>query len=558
MKNGRKTIFSYFYGWALIFFVLSLPLSKYTTSLASFLLLALWIWSDIQLVVVARFFRQKGFFKGFYFLILYMLRTGRSCIAEKTGAFWHNKAAVVFASIYFIFVLGLINKTGFSSGLTDLKVKLPLLLFPLVFSGMEKIDYRLLKKVFLFYLLAISAATLISSFILLKGEYVDIRAISPFISSIRLGLNVSFGFFILVYFITKETSFTLKQKVLMGALALWFLVFLYFMEAITSLVAILIVGIAYLIYLAFTSNRSYYMKAAFVVLALVIPSSVYFYIKNEVKAMMTAPKVNLKNLDKYTTLGNPYVFDTVDFGIEDGKYVGLYLCEPELMKSWDNRSKIPFDGLDKKGNQLSQTLIRYLTSKNLRKDAAGVASLSNVDISRIENGVANFNYVVYPGIHSRLLKIIKGYEVYKQNDDPNGSSVFQRVEYLKAALNIIGTHFWTGVGTGNLKDAFYHEFKSMGSKLQKKYMSLASNQFLSVFVALGIFGFLFFIFALLYPVVRTKSYRNYFFVTFYLIMFISMLSDDTLESHVGVSLFAFFSSLFMFGIQQKNPSETKS
>ena len=558
MKNGRKTIFSYVYGWALIFFVLSLPLSKYALSLASFLLLAIWIWSDMQLVVIARFFRQKGFFRGFYFLILYLFRTGRSGVAEKTRIFWHNKAAVVFASIFVIFVLGLIKTTDFSFGLTDLKVKLPLLLFPLIFSGLEKIDYRMLRKVLIFYVLALFAATVVGSFILLKREYVDIRDISPFISSIRLGLNLSFGFFILVYFITKETSFKTRQKVLMGALALWFLVFLFFMEAVTSMIAILLVGMAYIIYLVFAKNRSYYAKVSLLILALVIPSSIYFYVKNEIQTMTTAPKINRSNLDKYTALGNPYVFDTVDFGIEDGKYVGLYLCQPELMQSWDKRSKIPYNGLDRKGNHLSQTLIRYLTSKNLRKDASGVALLSKTDIHRIENGVANYNYIAYPGIHSRLLKIVKGYEVYKESDDPNGSSVFQRVEYYKGALNIIQAHFWTGVGTGNIQDALYHEFKSMHSKLHQKYMFLAHNQFLSVFMALGIFGFLFFIFALIYPVIRTKSYQNYFFVVFYLIMLISMLSDDTMETHMGVSLFAFFSSLFMFGIQQKNLSETKS
>ena len=30
-----------------------------------------------------------------------------------------------------------------------------------------------------------------------------------------------------------------------------------------------------------------------------------------------------------------------------------------------------------------------------------------------------------------------------------------------------------------------------------------------------------------------------------------MFSDDTLETHVGVSLFAFFSSLLMFGYKNK-------
>jgi hypothetical protein len=537
--------------------VLSLPLSPYTLSLASFLILILWVWADIQLVVIARFFRQKGFFVGCYFLILYLFRSGRSGIAERARIFWRNKAAVIFSAIFVIFVLGLIRTTDFTFGFTDLRVKLPLLLFPLAFSSLDKINYPSLKKVFLFYLLGLFAATLVGSYILLKGQYTNIRDISPFISSVRLGLNVSFGFFILLYFIIKETAFNIGQKILLTVLAMWFLVFLYFMEAVTALAATMIIGVAYLVYQVFVTRQNYYLKAAFVILAIGIPVSVYLYVKTEVTEMTTAPKADLQHMDQHTALGNPYVFDS-SRGIEDGKYVGLYLCQTELRQSWDKRSAISYDGLDKKGNHLSQTLIRYLTSKGLRKDAAGVASLSADDIRHIEDGIANYNYIVHPGIHSRLLKIVKGYQVYKEDGDPNGSSVFQRVEYFKAAINIIGKHFWTGVGTGDLQVAIAHELKIMHSKLQGKYIFLAHNQFLSVLMALGIFGFLFFLFALIYPVFVTGSYRNYFFVVFYLIILISMLSDDTLETHVGVTFFAFFSSLLLFGVQQKSLSKTKS
>ncbi len=558
MRNGRKTIFSYVYGWALIFFVLSLPLSMYAISLASFFLLAVWIWADIQLVVIVRFFRQKGFFRGFYFLILYLFRTGRSGIADRVVIFWRNKAAVVFASIFLIFVLGLLKTTDFSNGLGDLRVKLPLLLFPLVFVSLEKIDYQTLKRILFFFIFALFGATMVGSYILLKGDYVNIREVSPFISSVRLGLSISFGFFILVYFITKEHSFSARQKILMGVLALWFLVFLYLMESLTAFATIILVGFFYLVYQVLVTKKKLIVKVAFVILAVGIPSSMYFYVKKEVRMMNTASKINFQKLDKFTSLGNPYVFDTTHFGIEDGKYVGLYLCIPELRQSWDKISKLPYDGLDKEGNHLSQTLIRYLTSKDLRKDARGVSALSTVDIQRIENGIANYNYVVHPGFHSRLLKIVKGYEVYKHTGNASGNSVFQRIVYFKAALNIIKAHFWTGVGTGNLKSAFHQEFNKMHTQLDKKYMYLSHNQYLTVFAALGLFGFLFFLFALIYPVILTKSYRNYFFMVFYLIMLISFLSDDNLETHVGVSVFAFFSSLFMFGIQQKSLSKTNS
>ncbi len=67
------------------------------------------------------------------------------------------------------------------------------------------------------------------------------------------------------------------------------------------------------------------------------------------------------------------------------------------------------------------TLIRYLTSIDLRKDAQGVAALSDWDIHMIEQGVANFNYLKNPGLRVRILKILMGYDVYKKTGDPTVS-----------------------------------------------------------------------------------------------------------------------------------------
>jgi len=62
------------------------------------------------------------------------------------------------------------------------------------------------------YSLAVLVSTIVSAFILLTDSYVDIRDISPFISPIRLGLNVSFGFFYHDLFIFHEKKFAFLAK----------------------------------------------------------------------------------------------------------------------------------------------------------------------------------------------------------------------------------------------------------------------------------------------------------------------------------------------------------
>ena len=123
----------------------------------------------------------------------------------------------------------------------------------------------------------------------------------------------------------------------------------------------------------------------------------------------------------------------------------------------------------------------------------------------------------------------------------------QRLEYLRATIYIIQDNFLIGVGTGDLEDAFYEEFTYMNSSLESRYMYHAHNQFLGIFVALGLLGFVVFIVGLFYPAIVLSGFKDYYFSIFFLIMIISMFSDDTLETQAGVTMFAFFYSLLLFG-----------
>ncbi len=551
MKLQRKDIHSDAYIAVITFIAVSIPLSKFTMSLGEFMLLGLWLLAGFRFSVARRFFKYKNFFTALYLFFGYLLRLIYTNLFEKAGFFFKNKAAVVLASIWFLHLAGLINTSDFPYAFKDLRVKLPLLLFPVIFATIPKINYATFRKIILFYVAAVFTGTLISFSLFLKENYYDIREISPFISSIRFGLNIAFSFFVLLYFIFKDSYFKKNIKALFVLISVWFVVFLIIMESITALSAMIIIITGILVRLVFIS-RHYYLKMAFAFLLVAIPSFTYFYVKNIIKEATTPPKLNPENLDKYTSRGNPYIFDTVPPMVEDGKYVGIYICYKEMKEAWNKRSKYDFDGKGKNGSSIKTTLIRYLTSKNLRKDADGVNALTDRDIELIENGVANYNYIENPGLHTRILKVIKGYESYKATGNPSGSSIMQRLEYLKASINLIKQNFWTGVGVGDLEKAFFSELDVMNSKLSEKYRFHAHNQYLAIFIILGVFGFLYFIFALIYPVVITHGYKDYFFTVFYSLMLISMFSDDTFETQAGATLFGFFTAFLMLGKQRKN------
>ena len=74
------------------------------------------------------------------------------------------------------------------------------------------------------------------------------------------------------------------------------------------------------------------------------------------------------------------------FDIEDDPNIN----DEELDREWNKKSKVYVDGPDKKGNNLRYTLLRYMASKGLRKDSAGIVSLSPQDIANIECGNTNY------------------------------------------------------------------------------------------------------------------------------------------------------------------------
>lgn len=259
-----------------------------------------------------------------------------------------------------------------------------------------------------------------------------------------------------------------------------------------------------------------------------------------IKENLFPGKIDFSTLDKTTKLGNPYIHDTVNFPIEEGRYSGLYICESELEEEWGKISDIDFKDID------YQSIIRYLNSKNLRKDAEGLSQLTKEDIQHIENNIDNYNYIYNPGIMTRLSKMLVAYQRYKKTKDANGSSEFQRIEYIKASLNIIKDNLIFGVGTGDLPDAFENYYEESDSKLLPQYRHRSHNQYLSITVGLGIIGLLWFLFTLLYPIIFDKNSRNFLYVTFLLIMLLSMFTEDTIESQAGVTLFAFFNSFLLF------------
>jgi hypothetical protein len=343
----------------------------------------------------------------------------------------------------------------------------------------------------------------------------------------------------------------MNRKILSGRLkiswlilAFYFLGFLFFQQSLTGLFAF---GASLLFYLAYViaQIQKKYRGIVFTVLiaGIIIP---VFYVSWIVVSFYNIEKIDRELIDKTTVLGNFYEHDFENKAVENGHYTYLYVCHDEMREEWNKISEIKYDDNISNGYPLYSTIIRYLTSKGLRKDADGIKSLSKQDIQNIENGIENYiyqekKYTLYP----RIYQTVWEFYMYSETGNPNYQSFSQRIEFSKAAISIIKKNFWVGVGAGNWNEEFKKAYINNKSKLVEGLYASSHNQYLNYMVKFGFIGLVVILTFMIYPIIKTKSYTDVLFLIFLVFMFFANFADSNFESHMGSSFFIFFYCLFI-------------
>jgi hypothetical protein len=555
-----KTEFNYwnmrFYHISIVLLLASIPLSKYTTSLSQFLMLGFWLLHRSDITYLNEYLSGKkihplrilSFISGFFRSIILSL-------IEKFSLFFRNKAALIITSLLLLHVLGLFYTTDFGYAMKDLRTKLPLLLMPLFFSTGPALDKRAIYWIFLGYIAALFGGTIYRLILFIQLPVADPRAMNPHISHIRFSLNAVFAIFILLYYAHLKDSFLKWKRVLFIIMAFWLLLVMFYLKYTTGIAIFMIITFLIAVNFALKASRltTKLLLIAGGISLLIIPSLYFLKIAKEFRS---TEAVDFHTLELYTSNGNSYYHDTVNFKVENGSYTGLYICDKELRKSWLERSSVSIDSLDSKQQYIRYTLIRYLASKQLRKDSAGIAQLSHQDIRNIEAGLTSSKSRQWFHIRPQIENLLTGWDNYRYHNNPNSSSLIQRVEYWRSSIQIIKQNPIFGVGTGDVPEAFRTYYSRANSMLDPQFRLRSHNQFLSITVAFGVVGLIWFLFVLLYPVIKLRTYHPYFYLIFWTIFFISIFTEDTLETQEGVTFYAFFTSLLLFGWSNKDDKET--
>ncbi|MCT4581750.1 MAG: O-antigen ligase family protein [Flavobacteriales bacterium] len=445
---------------------------------------------------------------------------------------------------YFSLTIWLINTSNFEYAFNDLKVKLPLLVFPLVLGSIT-LSFQQIQAIFKFFVLGLLFSTLISFLVYLeiipiKKDLSDIRNISIFISHIRLSLLICLAIVLLI----KPTKGNyIFPPILTIGFSLWFILFLFILQAFTGLFILGVLSIVFLAYLIFKSKNKLlklFVTISFIGIGAFFTHKVYTIYNNN----FVAPPIIVSQLDYASKTGEVYQYKVEDDWLENGNRVWLYIAPKELAKAWNARSTIPFDSTDHKGQPMWGTLYRYLTSKNLRKDQEGLEKLSHDEIRAIEQGTTNCCEKLN-GFDKKIKDVIFEFERYRNGQNPNGHSFIQRIIYLRASVELFKHNFWFGVGLGDVHDEFLTYYEENNSLLKGKNRKRVHNQYMSFAVGLGVFGLIIWLFILYFPIVKKPRNKN-IYLLFILIISLSFLTDNTLERQAGVMFFAFFNSLFLF------------
>jgi hypothetical protein len=461
---------------------------------------------------------------------------------------WKN--LLLITSVFFVYLLGVI----FTKDLHFAAYELKKIVFWIVIPVALFISPSLSRKKFLFLMFFFCFSVFIASLAgIIKLQFSEYYHVTDFrkiilISHIRFSFQIGLAIIILTWMLISKAKIPFigcKPWILILLLA-WMIYFLVLLKSITGIIAFSVTLLVFILFLiAHVNNQKIkiFLFFAFIVL-LFTP---ILYVSRIWYDFYNSEQLDPQTVEKLTPSGNPYSFDFSSKERENGHWVNAFLCETELRKEWNKMSFCQYDSLDKQGYPYSATLIRYLTSKGLKKDSMGVCQLTHKDIRAIENGFANHIYIdrtfsLYPRIYQTIWEL----DVYFRVGDPNFQSVSQRIEFVRASLVLIKKNPWLGIGTGNWKICYGEAYRQMNSKLYPENQGPSHNQYLNYLVKFGLFGFLFIFSAILVPVFTEGHKKNLFFWLFLVFMAIANFGDANLETHMGLSFFCFFYALFLW------------
>ena len=449
---------------------------------------------------------------------------------------------IIFSGLFLIELFWLPISKDTTIGLNVLRIKLPLLLLPLIIGSCTSISKREWKTIITTFFIGILVSTiwvyLVSLEVLpTKKASGTVRDASIFMSHIRYSVLLSFSAVLILGIAFKN----LINKVLALVFFFWLFFLIFKLATITAILGLSFALLFLLASLLFSFKNKF--KTAYI-----LGITILFFLVGLYTSAIFNDFYHIKNKERsfqtHSIGGEKYQHDFQDNATENGYYLWENIAQKELERAWNRKSKISLNSKDKKNQPIKATLFRFLTSKGLNKDSVGLNKLTQNEIQKIENGETSF--VKYNNFEKRVRSLLYQQESRKKNSDPNNQTINQRVVFWNAGLDIFLNQPLLGHGPGGAKIHYKTHYKNRNTNLKKSNQLLAHNQFITQAINLGVLGTIFWVSVLVYSFLKVEKEIFMFFIPYLILMFFAFMSDDMLEVQAGATIFSFFGTLMLF------------
>jgi hypothetical protein len=455
--------------------------------------------------------------------------------------------AAVFLSFLLLHVLGLLWTEDMPWGTDLVRILLPVLTFGVVLAGAPPLNEREFRTVLLFGAWSAVASTLFCA-IFSGAGHGDYRSLSMFISHIRLVLLLCLAIIVFVWDLRKAMRWARVAELLA---MIWCLYFINRLGSIQGyFILLLICGI--MVWRRSAHWRPvlrWSLRTAMVVLPLLL----VLPLLRELRTRTAPPPQDLHARYPRSAGGEPYEHDLRDPQQVNGHYVWTHIAWNELRRTWLRRSERSLDSPDDRGHPMWSTAVRYMASKGLTKDSVGVMALTEEDVRAIERGVPDHLDGRRSMLRERMEEVLFELQVYGDKGLASGHSVAMRLEFWRTGSAIAREHLGVGVGTGDTQRAFDAQYVAMGSSLAPEWRLRAHNQYITLLISFGALGLLWSLFSWWWPAWRMGAWRDPLFIAWAVVFGVSCLTDDTMETQAGATVFALYYALLVFASPRNRP-----
>lgn len=466
-----------------------------------------------------------------------------------------NKSALLLMSIPVLYLIGLFFTHNFSVGLQEFNKSLYWFIFAFVLGSSPPISSKNISRLLGIYILTVTIAAGVALFKLFFVDtinFFDFRAVT-WIDHVPFSYQIAFSVWMILYFMIAG-KFSRIQKILLSLLIIFLAVSLLAFKSFNGYLFFGVMSFTALVMLALkTKKRVYkYIFCGILISIIVIP---IFYVYRSVQKFYDITEYRTDEIDNYTSLGNKYKHDFENKTKENGNYVMLFICEEELIPLWNTNSAKNYHSSTSHDYPFSIIIIRYMTSKGLRKDADGFAQLTPKDIENIENEMPNYIYAkskwsIYPRVYETIWEL----DQYKIYNNPDEKTLAKRIELAILAVDIIKKSPWVGIGLGNSALAYEEAIAQSGSKLASLESGSSVNQYLNYLIRFGILGTLYILGVVIWVFLKERSNQPFLLTIFFVSMLVVNFGDTNLETFIGINFFAFFMCFLIWGMQKVKPS----